>query len=124
MAPCPFFVALPSVIYNLCSNALCDGGASLNDVLQDFCCIIKYIRKSPLRSRMFQGSQARMASEDQATDAQATLKLIYYCEVRWLSRGLTGDKFYSLYEVIVIFLKKQKLPPKAATIFQRIKSLM
>ena len=77
MAPCPFFVALRLVIYNLCSNALCDGGASLIDVLQDFCSIIKYIRKSPLRSRMFQGSQARMASEDQATDAQATLKLIY-----------------------------------------------
>ena len=65
--------------------------AFLNDVLQDFCSIIKYVRKSSLRCRMFQGTQVRMlCDEDQARAEEVNLKLIYYSEsgTLWFFRKL------------------------------------
>lgn len=60
--------------------------------------IINYIKNSPLRARMF----AKLCKD---MDSNFT-SLLYYCEIRWLSRAIVIQRVYALKDEIIIFLEE------------------
>jgi hypothetical protein len=69
----------------------------LNNIFTKITKIINYIKNSPLRSRLF----AKLCVDMEANYTS----LLYYCEVRWLSRAKVIQRVFELKEEIATFLE-------------------
>ena len=100
----------------LCAKTILDNRFPLGAVLKDFSAIVKFVRGSELRARLFQ--QYTLSKQSKA------LKLLYHSDIRWLSAGESSSRFLYLYDIICDFLPTlSKLPDNIADILQRMKSL-
>lgn len=77
---------------NLCAKTL-----NIPDVMAFVVKTINFIKARGLNHRQFQ----QMLTEMEAEYGD----LLYYCEVRWLSRGAMLERFYSLRKEIALFLQ-------------------
>lgn len=70
----------------------------LNNVFAKVTKVINYIKNSPLKARLF----AKLCKDMRANYTS----LLYYCEVRWLSRAKVIQRVLELKEEIAMFLEK------------------
>ncbi|XP_077291335.1 zinc finger BED domain-containing protein 5-like [Arctopsyche grandis] len=72
----------------------------LNSIFTKVIKIINYIKNSPLRARLF----AKLCADMEANYTS----LLYYCEVRWLSRAKMIQRVFELKEEIATFLEENQ----------------
>ncbi|XP_077285254.1 zinc finger BED domain-containing protein 5-like [Arctopsyche grandis] len=72
----------------------------LNSIFTKDIKIINYIKNSPLRARLF----AKLCADMEANYTS----LLYYCEVRWLSRAKMIQRVFELKEEIATFLEENQ----------------
>ncbi|KAI6658709.1 General transcription factor II-I repeat domain-containing protein 2-like [Oopsacas minuta] len=77
-------------------EALCAKSFSFQDVMKVVVKIVNYIRSRGLKHRQFKTFLAEM--DDWDGDA------LYYCHIRWLSRGDMLERFYNIRKEIQIFM--------------------
>lgn len=70
----------------------------LNNIFKKVTKVINYIKNSPLKVRLF----AKLCENMEANYTS----LLYYCEVRWLSRAKVIQRVFELKEEIAIFLNE------------------
>lgn len=70
----------------------------LNYIFTKVTKVVNYIKNSPLKVRLF----AKLCEDMEA----AYTSLLYYCEVRWISRAKVIQRVFELKEEIAIFLEK------------------
>ena len=78
-------------------EALCAKNVDVKEIMEVVVKIINYIRSNGLNHRQFQ--ELLHDLDSQQSD------LIYFCDVRWLSRGNMLQRFYELREEIIFFLE-------------------
>ena len=85
-------------------EALCAKNAEIKEVMQVVVKIVNYILSQGLNHRDFRSLMEELNAEH--PDVK------YFCDVRWLSRGATLQRFYDLLEEIDMFLamKDQHYP--------------
>ena len=71
----------------------------LNIVLTMVVTVVNYIKMRPLKSRIF----STLCKDKGSVHSE----LIFYCEIRWLSRGKFLQRVYELREEIAIFLEEE-----------------
>ena len=74
----------------------------LHEVLSIAVKTVNYIKKNALHSRCFAALCDRLDSDH--------LQLLYYCEVRWLSKGRVFNRLFELRQEVNIFLNDQSSP--------------
>lgn len=68
-------------------------------------------------------SAIRILSFSISEHFEETHTLIHYCDARWLSRGLSGERFLLLHDAILFYLKEaDDLPPVVRSILLRTNS--
>ena len=99
----------------LCAKTLLSKKYPLKAVLDDFSAVVKFMRKSELRTRLFKKFSSKKFKKP--------LKLLYHNDIRWLSAGESSSRFLDLYEIIRDFLPTLKnLPKKIGKIYVRLKT--
>ncbi|XP_029656010.1 zinc finger BED domain-containing protein 5-like [Octopus sinensis] len=96
----------PEIIWTHCMlhrSALVSKNMSpeLNDIFAQITKVINYIKHSPLRAKLF----AKLCEDMDSKDTS----LLYYCEVRWLSRAKVIRRVFELKDQVADFLDENDI---------------